>query len=364
MPLQPRADQSFTTTTLMVGFPQITFERLKSDGTFDTAVDIGIIADAALAKEVDIITLQDGSSGFLTDARKVVGRISPQFNVEVFSFKSTIAELVFGSSALVETVANAAATVVNDPFVVPSTNPTLTFASLAQANVLESSFVGTSVTCGTITAEAVGTGDGVLGATDGDFTLDFKPLVIGDVTSLTVGGVTQTVVSIEPSAGEVQVTVGTGATSGDLDFGTVPPSGAAIVATYTPSHAFANLTDYVVDPAAGRVRFLSVDGATDALKNSQPMFADYTFKQLAGVTLKPFVRPSVTGRVTINLLTENVGSNFIWTVPSADILLNDDDLTFGAEDFVRGSLTLGLNDAGGTARYGSFFLADETQAAA
>lgn len=363
MPIETRPSDDFTTDNLLIGFSRVEFERLLSDGSFATPVDMGILANESLEKEVTTLQLPDGQSGSISVAREFVTRIEPKLQVELFNFQPLIAELIFGSTDNVAVVKDAAKTVTNEIIQIPTSNPTQSFIPLANSEIDDTSFTGTSVTCATITNEKVGTGDGIKGGVDGDFSLAFKPLVLGDVTSITVGGTAQTIVSTEPAAGEVQVTVGTGSTSGQLDFGTIPPAGAEILATYTPSHSFAKLTDYVTDPLFGRIRFLSVGGSTDALKAGQKMFVDYTYNQRAGVNLKPFTRLSSSGKLTIRHLPD-IGSNFKWTIPSVSIVLTGDALQFGAEDFVKATLQITINDAGGTDRFGTLFLADETQSAA
>lgn len=365
MPIEARAADPFTTGNLLIGFSSIQWERLKSDGTYAAAVDFGILASEELAKEIETLTLESGASGTLAVVREIVTRIAPTLNVGIFNFRAELAELIFGSTDHVDVSANAAQVVTNDPVQIPTTLPTDTFVPLANSNVNAASFSGTSVTCAPIVAEIVGTGVGTTGAVSGDFKLKFKPLILGDVSSITVAGVAYTPVAALTAGNQVVVVVGTGATSGNLQFGV---GGVAanvtgqILATYTPSHTFANLTDYVVDPLLGRIRFLLVDGGTDKLKNGQNMHVDYTYRRAAGVTLKPFTRNSVSGKLVIRHLTD-IGSNFRWDIPSVSILLNGDALTFGADDFVTGSLTISIADAGGTNRFGTMQLSTEAQSA-
>ena len=288
--------------------------------------------------------------------------------LEVFNFRADIAELIFGSTDGVAVSADPAASVVDEQFIIPNSGAEAerTFIGLGNGDIDEATFVGTSITADTRTNEAVGTGDGTSGDTSGDFSLDFKPLVLGDVAEITVAGVDFAVVATFTSGNEVIVDVGTGATSGDLQFGVGGGAAnvtGAILATYTPSHSFANLTDYVVDPTLGRIRMLNVNGSTDALKGNQPMLADYSYDRKASIDLKPFTRTQVDGKVTIKHLTD-IGVNFIWTIPSATILITDDALTFGAEEFGTATLALNVNDAGGTDRFGTLALSSETEAGA
>lgn len=367
MSIEARPVDQFTTDNLLIGLSQLTWERLLSDGTYAAAVDFGILASEELQKEVETISLEDGASGVLTVAREIVTRLAPSLVVEVFNFRPELAELIFGSTDHSSVTADAAAVVTNERIRIPTSLPNDTFVPLAHGRINNASFTGTSVTCASITAEIVGTGNGTTGAISGAFALDYKPNVIGNVTSITVGGVAFTPIAVGTAAAgnQVEVVVGTGSTSGNLQFfvgGVAANVTGQILATYTPSFSFANLTDYVVDPLLGRIRFLAVDGATDKVKSGQPMFVDYTYVRKAGVNLKPFTRNSVTGRLTYRHIPD-IGSNFRWDIPSASLLVTDDALTFGAEDFVRGTLQIQINDAGGTDRFGTMFLASESQSA-
>ena len=363
MSLESRPSDTFTKDNLLIGFSVVEFTP-----TGGTPVQLGILSGEELQKEVETLTLERGDSGTLTVDRELISKIEVTMQLEVFNFRADIAELIFGSTSGVVVSADAAASVVNDPFTIPDTGAEAerSFIGLSNGDIDEATFIGSSVTCAPRTDEAVGTGDGTTGSTTGDFSLDYKPLVIGDVTSVTVGGVSYDPVTAATSTAlECVLVVGTGSTSGDMHFvdaaGTPINVTGAIVATYTPSHAFANLTDYVVDPARGRIRMLNVNGASDALKGGQPMLADYSYNRRATTNLKPFTNTQVDGSCTIKHLTD-IGVNFVWTIPSATILITDDALTFGAEEFGTATLALNINDAGGSDRFGTMELASETEA--
>ena len=368
MPIEARPSDVFTKDNLLIGFSVVEFTPALSGGGFGTPVQVGILAGEELQKEIEVLQLQRGDSGTLTVDRELISSIEITMQLEVFNFRSDIAALIFGSTDGVAVSANPALAVVNEPFTIPNSGAEAerTFIGLANGDIDETTFVGSSVTCAPIVAEAVGTGAGATGAALGDFSLDYKPLVIGDVTDVTVGGVTYGVVAVGAATTglEVEIVVGTGATSGQMQFFSedvaVNVTGA-ILATYTPSHTFANLTDYVIDPTLGRIRLLEVNGATDALRGGQPMLADYSYNKKASVNLKPFTRTQIDGKVTIKHLTD-IGVNFVWTVPSATILITDDALTFGAEEFGTATLALNINDAGGTDRFGTLELSSETEA--
>lgn len=368
MPVESRPSDSFTKDNLLIGFSVVEFTPALSGGGFGTPIQVGILAGEELQKEIELLQLQRGDSGTLTVDRELISSIEVTMQLEVFNFRADIAALIFGSTDGVAISSNPALAVVNEQWVVPNSGAEAerTFIDLGNADIDEATFVGTSVTCDTRTDEAVGTGDGTSGAVDGDFTLDYKPLVIGDVTAVTVGGVTYTPIATATAASglEVEIQVGATSISGDMQFhsaGTPVNVTGAILSTYTPSHAFANLTDYVTDPTLGRIRMLNVNATTDALKGGQPMLADYSYDQKSAVNLKPFTRTQVDGKVTIKHLTD-IGVNFIWTVPSATILITDDALTFGAEEFGTASLALNINDNGGTDRFGTLELSSETEA--
>ena len=363
MSLESRPSDTFTKDNLLIGFSVVEFTP-----TGGTPVQLGILSGEELQKEVETLTLERGDSGTLTVDRELISKIEVTMQLEVFNFRADIAELIFGSTSGVVVSADAAAAVSDDPFTIPDTGAEAerSFVGLSNGDIDESTFGGSSVTCATITDEAVGTGDGTLGDASGDYSLDFKPLLVADVSAITVAGVTYTPIAVAAAASgnEVEVVVGTGSTSGDLQFfvgGSAVNVTGAILATYTPSHAFANLTDYVVDPTLGRIRMLNVNGTTDALKGGQRMLADYSYNRRATTNLKPFTNTQVDGSCTIKHLTD-IGVNFIWTVPSATILITDDALTFGAEEFGTATLALNVNDAGGSDRFGTMELASETEA--
>jgi len=368
MPVQSRPTDVFTRDNLLLGFSIVEFEPALTGGGYGAAVPLGILSSQTLQKTVETLQLPRGDAGLITIDRELVSRLEVNMQLQTFNFRSDIFQYIMAANALTSISANAAQAVTNDPFQIPTLDPERTFVNLSFGDIDETSFGGSSVTCAPIADEAVGTGDGTLGDASGDYSLDFKVNAVGDVTSITVGGVAYTPVAVSAAASgnEVEVTVGTGATSGDLQFfvgGVAANVTGAIVADYTPSFTFANLTDYVVDPLLGRIRMLNVDGATDKVKSGQNMLADYTYDRKASVSLQPFTKNQFDGRATIRHLPD-VGVNFIWTIPSATIRITDDDLTFGAEDFATATLQLNINDAGGSNRFGTLLISSETESAA
>lgn len=380
MPVQPRPSDTFSRQNLLLGFSIMEFEPALTAGGYGAVVPFGILSAQALQKEIETIVLERGDSGTLTVDREIVSRLQPSFQVQTFNFRSDLAQYIWGSESIAAVVADAAAAGTS-LVTIPTTNPYTSFLGLSHANIDESTV---EVTCTEIVSEAVGTGDGVSGGTQGDFSLDFKIKAIGDVTEFLVGGVDQTanlVAGSTPAAGEIAIEIGledsltTG--SGAITFGAaqIPANGAAIVATYTPSFsttagdivngglpASAD-NDFVFDPLLGRIRFLR-EGADDTpfrVAGGQPLTVGYNYQRNASVTLKPFTQPQSDGRMTVRHLP-NYGVNFIYTIPSVTLLLTDDELTFGAEDLATATLNVNINDAGGSDRFGTLQWSSETEA--
>lgn len=378
MPVETRPADSFTRDNLLLGFSIVEFQPRLAGGTYGTAVQLGILSGETLQKTVETLQLQRGDAGLLTVDREIVSQFEASLALECFNFRADLAQYIFGSATLTAVTADAAAAVTNEEVRLPASSPFSTFVALAHGSIAEASI---AVECATITAEAVGTGNGVLGGTQGDFSLDFKIKAIGDVTSFLVNGVEELanlVAGSTPAAGQIAIETGeqdsTTTGSGAITFGAskIPANGAAIVVTYKPSFTtgagdIVNLTDFVVDPVLGRVRFLDPAGADNSpfrpAGGEQPLLVDYTYNRKASNTLKPFTQNQFEGKATVRHLPD-VGVNFIWTIPSVTLRLTDDDLEFGAEDFATATLQLNINDAGGTDRFGTLAWSSETEAAA
>lgn len=370
MPVQPRPSDTFTRDNLLLGFSVVEF----TPNSTGVAVPLGILSGQTLQKEIETLQLERGDAGTLTVDREVVSRFSTNMTFELFNFKADIAQYIFASSVLTPITANAAAAG-NGNYSLPANNAFDQFLDLPNATINESSV---EVTFQEVENEAVGTGDGASGGTQGDFALDQKIKAILDVTSFTVNGVEEVsnlVAGSTPLAGEIAIEIGeedsTTTGSGTITFGAskIPANGATIVATYTPSFSttgtdIVNLTDFVFDPTLGKIRMLNagadagpfrVDGAEAALN------AAYTFNQKAANSLDPFTQLSFEGSAVIRHLPDT-GINFIWTIPSATIRVTDDDLTFGAEDFATATMQMNINDAGGSQRFGTLELSSESEA--
>lgn len=379
MPVQTRPSDTFTRDNLLLGFSVVEFTPSGSS----TAVPLGILSSQALQKEVETLSLDRGDSGVLTVDREVISKLTATMALELFNFKSNVAKYIFGAELLTPVTADAAAAA-NTDVTMPATADFDTFLDLDHGDITESSV---EVTFQTITNEAVGTGDGVLGGTQGDFNLAQKIKDIGDVTGFTVGGVDESaklVAGSTPTANQIAIEVGeedsTTTGSGAITFGSseTPANGAAIVATYTPSFDTTNAdivngglpasadNDFVFDPVLGKIRFLK-EGADDSpfrLTGGQaPLNVAYTYNRRASVNFQPFTQTSFEGSAVVRHLPDT-GVNFIWTIPSVTLLLTADDLTFGADDFAVASIEMNINDAGGTSRYGTLALSSETEAGA
>ena len=379
MPVMTRPSDTFTRDNLLLGFSVVMFTPSGSS----TAVPLGILSSEALQKEVETLALERGDAGTLTVDREIISKLAVSMVFELFNFKSNVAQYIFGAESLTVTTADAAAAG-NTDVTMPASNEFDTFLDLTHGDITESSV---EVTFQTITSEAVGSGDGASGGTQGDYSLDQKIKAIGDVTEFLVGGVDESaklVAGSTPTANQIAIEVGeedsTTTGSGAITFGAseIPASGAAIVATYTPSF---NTTsgdivngglpasadnDFVFDPVLGRIRFLH-EGADDSpfrLTGGQaPVNVAYTYNRRASTDMQPFTQTTFEGSAQI-LHLPDTGINFVWNVPSATIRITADDLTFGADDFAKATMQMNINDAGGTSRFGTLALSSETEAGA
>lgn len=344
MAVETRPVDTISKENLFIGLPIVLFERKLSDGTFDVPRNLGILDSSELQKAVEIAQLRNRASGLSVLEREIIRQIEPSLALGVFNFEPENMRLLLASKSLTE-VASSTVVVTNDPFTVP--NDFDKFGALANRSITTEPL--TSLNAAPVTSEAVGTGQGgTFGETTGDFALDFPILVIGDVTSYLEGAterVGNLVAGTTPLAGEIGIVVGAVANSGQITYpaGEAPASGDDIVATYTPSFTFTNLTDYVLDPFEGRLRILGGSGQGGEFKTraGQILHADYSYNQPDENQLAPFTQASFEGRATVKQLTD-VGVNFIWDIPVVSIRVNDDALTWNADDFATGSLTMNL----------------------
>lgn len=366
MSVQPRPVDTITVDFLQLGMPYIEFAPSLGSGAFGPFRSFGVVDSAEVAKTIELATLRTAQSGTSVKLRELVRSFDALLNVGLFQHSPENMQLMFGSSSLTDVVSNPAASVVGDPFVLTSEEQN--FLDLANQLIDESTVV---ITADTLTLEAVGTGDGVLGPSTGDFALDFKISIIGDVTLYqeTIGGVptdrtADLVAGAVPLTTEIAIQVGATIPSGEITYfaGEAPAVGTIIEVTYQPSFATVLNTDFTVDPIPGRVRLLAFETtvpSVEPFRQFQPMEADYDFIEVAHDDIQPFTQFTFSGQTRVRLLTD-VGINIIWTIPSTSVRLTDDAFVFNRDEFQVTQLVIDLFDAGGSTRFGTMEIYPET----
>ena len=364
MSVQPRPTDTLTVDFLQLGMPYVEFAPSLGSGAFGPFRSFGVVDSAEVAKTIELVTLRSAQSGVSVKLRELVRQFDAVLNVGLFQHSPENMQLMFGSASLTDVVANPAASVVGDPF--QASDNSEDFLDLANQLIDESTVV---LTADEIADEPVGTGaGGTFGETLGDFALDFKILVIGDVSSYveTTAGVPlervgDLVAGGAPAGGQIGIIVGAVATGGEIIYpaAEAPASGVLITATYEPTFATALNTDFTTDPQPGRIRVIFLDGAGDAFKSFQPLEADYDFEQLDHENIQPFTQFVFAGQTRIRLLTD-VGINLIWTIPSSSVRVTDDAFTFNREEFQVTQLVIDILDAGGSTRFGTMQIFPET----
>lgn len=358
MSVEPRPADTTTVDFLQLGMPFIEFAPALLAGGFGPFRSLGIIDSAEIQKEVELATLRSAQSGVSVKVRELLRLFEASLAITTFAHTPENMQLIFASTTLTP-VSGGAIAIVGDPFQL--TDDPEDFLNLSNANLQEGTVVPTA---DLITDEAVGTGDGATL----QFNLDFKVLVIADVTSYietTSGGVpterVADIVSAAPASGQIQIVEGAVATGGEINYfaGEAPAAGTTITVTYEPSFPFVLNTDFTTEPKQGRIRMLAFNGGTDELKNFQPMEASYTYDAVDRNDLQPFTQFVFSGQTRIRLLTD-VGINILWTIPSSSIRLTDDPFTFNRDEFQASALQLEILDAGGALRFGTMQLFEET----
>lgn len=362
MSVEPRPSDNITVDFLQLGMPFVEFAPLLTSGTFGPFRSLGIIDTAEVAKAIELVALRSAQSGISILVRELVRQFDATLNVGIFQHSAPNMQLLFASAS--NTVISGGVTaVVDDAFNLGDDEQD--FLDLQNQLIVEP-LTGSSAA--EITDEDVGTGDGTSGDTSGDFRLNFKPFIVGDVTSVTVAGVAFTAIATGAAAAgnEVEVEVGATVASGDLQFfvgGVAANVTGAILATYEPSFAFVENTDFVVDYQQGRIRYLNVEDpavpSTDELKFFQPMEASYDFNEVDHNNLVPYTQFVFQGQTRIRLLTD-VGINIIWTIPNTSVRLTDDAFVFNRDEFQVSQLTFQLLDNGGNFPFGIMELYEET----
>lgn len=363
MSVEPRPADTTTVDFLQLGMPFVEFAPALVGGGFGPFRSLGIIDSAEIQKEVELATLRSAQSGVSVKIRELLRLFEASLAITTYAHTPENMQLIFASSTLTP-VSGGALAVVGDPYQL--TDDPEDFLNLSNANLQEGTVVPTA---DEITDEAVGTGQGgTFGETTGDFALDFKIDAIVDVSAYveTTAGVpndrtADLVAGTTPMATQIGIVIGAVATGGEITYpaGEAPASGVVITATYEPGFAFVLNTDFTTEPKQGRIRHLAFNGGTDALKNFQPMEANYTYDAIDRNDLLPYTQFVFSGQTRIRLLTD-VGINIRWTIPSSSIRITDDPFTFNRDEFQASALSLEILDAGGAIRFGTMELFEET----
>lgn len=364
----PRPIDDVTDKSLIIGSPIIEFDPILASGAFGGYRDLGEVEDAAVARAIEVSGFRSARSGSSLLVRELVRQLDSSLELTLFQHSPENMQLLFAASSLTA-VSPATVSVADDPFTTLSDGQA--FLDLANPLIVETI---TGVECDEIVDEDLGLSvAGADGDTLGDFALAFKPLAHTDVSEVIVtdpDGVTETsytVIALGAAAAgnevEVEDFVDDATNAGRLRFnvgGVATPLtlGSRVRATYRPTHAFVENTDYVVDYIAGRVRMLPavLNPATEPnaleLKQNQPMRADYDHTVFDHHEMPPYTALSgQLGRARIRLLTD-VGRNIVWNVPSVQVRLTGDPFTFARDDIQRTPLVMQLLDNGGTQPYG------------
>ncbi len=353
------SNSASTSDNVQVGMPTVEFAPSLGGGIFGPFRDLGIVQSAAIAKELNLITLENAQSGISVVVREDVQRFESRLNLGIFDHGGENMQLVFASATRTPISAGVAAIVDEVVFLQADT---IEWSDLANALVLKTPAV--VVDPAPITDEDVGTGDGTTGDTLGDFALDFKPLILADVSSVTVAGVAFTPVTVFTSGNEVIITVGTGASSGDMQFGVGGVAAnvtGAILATYEPTHVLVENTDYIIDYADGRIRVEDLTAGSAPLRANQPVEVDYSHTTFDGESIVPFTQFVFVGRARVKLLTD-IGINMRWTIPLVNLRLTDDEFTFNRDEFQESQLSMTIVDDGTSIPFGTMEVFPESAA--
>lgn len=360
MGIQSRPADSITVNWAQFGMPYVEFAPLLSSGAYGPYRGLGVIASAEIANDLNIVPLPSTQSGRMVKLREFVQSIDATINLTTRQHSPDNLQLIFGSSSLTS-VSGGTETSTDEQFQL--TDDEHDFLDLDHQLVDEATVV---VSAAPVADEAVGTGNGTLGGTLGDFSLDFKQKVYGDITAFTVGGVSR-LAQLEngttPSDADHIAIPAFATDPGDankLIFGAneIPANGAAIVASYEPSHAFVLNTDFSVDPKHGRVRMFDVGAAADALSDFQMMEATYDYEEIVHSEIVPWSQLIFEGRTRIRMLSDQ-GINIIWVIPATSIRPTSDPYTFDDENPAVANLAIALLDNGTSAPYGTMELYGE-----
>jgi hypothetical protein len=374
MSVFPRPPDPITKAHLFIGEPIVEFGPKLASGAFSPLRSLGIMDGAEIQKTIELATLRNAASGVSRLEREIVRLFEGRLALTVFNFTEENMQLFMAAKAITPVTAGTVA-VVNEEFQL--TGDDRDFVNLRNMLIAEPL---TGLDCQTVTLEAVGIGQGgTFGQTLGDFSLDFPIKVIGDVPT-TLGKIqyfhngvsitdlipAKTLVGGNPPvpiANQIGINTGAVANSGKIIYfaGEAPTAGVVITVTYTPSFSqtagdFVANTDYFQDPIPGRVRVKF--GLK--LKGGEKLLADYNYTAIDHDDINPFTQLSgFNGKARISHLPD-VGINFVWDIPDVTVRITDDAFAWNRDDFATGALSMVINDAGGTAPFGTMSMYEET----
>ena len=369
MPAATVPTDTFTDESIFSGMPFVSFAPKVSGAGYDPYIPFGVVDGAELQRTVDKLEVGTSQHGTRRIIKELVQNLEQRLQVQVFTFSASVTRYFIGSNVATAVSANPSQAVTGDSQWIPSTNPTQQFISLSNKDVAEPL---TAIAPDTVTLEFVGTGDGVIGETAGDFELAYAIEILADITlyqETSASGVvtdrTADLVTTGAAAGKIDVTIGSGAASGEFEYFTAeaPASGTVIEVTYTPSFDISDFvlnTDYIMDPLEGRVRFLT----TDELRAGQPVTFGYSYDRKSHTLIRPGTQTSFDGRLRVEHLTTNYGINLTWDVPNVTLQITDDAFAWARDDAALATLSFTLNTNAGTpsAPYGDLLHYDEIQA--
>lgn len=352
-----RTVDALTEKWLLLGLSEFQFAPKLAGGGFGPFVSLGIVDTQELQKEIELMELVDRRSGSEEVVLEIVRKLAFRYQVGVFKWDAANLQLLLGSAEL-RAVAASTPSVVDEELVL--TSDPRDFVPLANRLLVEPL---TSVDAKAITDEAVGTGNGTLGTTLGDFALDFPVNVIGDVTKFMEGStdrVGDLVAGSSPMAGEIGIVVGADADSGKIIYpaGEAPANGDAIVASYGPTFTFTENTDYFVDPKAGAVRVLT---STLKARAGQTLLVDYDHAVLDHEEVDLGTQRTFAGKARVRHLPDR-GVRFVHDVPKASIRLTDDAITFDPQNPSVGTLVVNVLSDGTSKPFGTLEIYPEKSA--
>jgi hypothetical protein len=343
MSVQSRPSDPVTEDFLLLGLPVVEFAFETSPGVFGAFFGLGIPNSVEFQKELQLAQLRNPQSGTSKLVRELVRQFEATLAVTTFRHSGANMQLMFASSVLTDV---AAADIAVSGEIIRLQADHLTYLNAAR-QLVQTAPAPTAVP-GTITLEAVGVGQGTpFGETLGDFALDYKPLIVADITSYLENGVERVsdiVAGSTPATGEIGIVEAAVVDSGKIKYFTAegPPAGHAIQVTYAPSHTLTLDTHFHVDYNEGRFRIIGpFNGATDPYRTGQPIAISYTYSQPDASRIAPFTQFVFAGRARVRQLTD-VGANLIWTIPKSQVRLTPDAFTFNRDDLTVTNLSLQL----------------------